>query len=108
MPVSTGRNGTIRNGSDSQVFCLAHVGPTAVASIPTATGKPGLRWTRTLITAILLSDPGKFNMAPTPPKGKHVIYIYIAIAGNFGIAVVKFIAAAITCSSAILSEGIPR
>jgi divalent metal cation (Fe/Co/Zn/Cd) transporter len=47
-------------------------------------------------------------MAPTPPKGKHVIYIYIAIAGNFGIAVVKFIAAAITCSSAILSEGIPR
>jgi cation diffusion facilitator family transporter len=43
-------------------------------------------------------------MTATPPKGKHVIYI--AIAGNLVIAVVKFMAAAITGSSAILSEGI--
>ena len=43
-------------------------------------------------------------MTSAPPKGKHVIYI--AIAGNLVIAVVKFAAAAITGSSAILSEGI--
>jgi cation diffusion facilitator family transporter len=43
-------------------------------------------------------------MTSATPNGKHVIYI--AIAGNFAIAVVKFIAAAITGSSAILSEGI--
>jgi cation diffusion facilitator family transporter len=43
-------------------------------------------------------------MASSSPKTKLVIYI--AIAGNLAIAVMKFLAAALTGSSAILSEGI--
>lgn len=43
-------------------------------------------------------------MASSSPKTKPVIYI--AIAGNLAIAVMKFLAAALTGSSAMLSEGI--